>query len=463
MKAIKRALVFLPLSTLPFTVNAASQQSIYQIENQLRQLEARYAADSNELRQINALLKQLEQKRRKLRLAKKTRRGRRQHTDAKAHVIHHQQPHPVAHTKRAPVAASAAPSMTRAVAGQAPVTVVPAVKVVADRPATEQDASPVVKTAPASRSAQSIYEQQHATFDKRWALETGLTYSHYDRKQMVLNGFLALDAIFLGQIKVDSVKADVTTLDLTGRYTVNNRLQLDLNAPFLYRSSTYQSGSSDTTEIREATVTMAPKVGDINAGIYYQLMQEQPGRPDIIWNARLKAPTGTSPYGIPLVAVPGSNGNVNIPATLASGSGVWTVSTGLSLVKTVDPAILFANISYFHNPDRHFNNIAASETPQPGDISLGDSFQHGAGIAFAVNDKMSLSFSYLQRITRKSQTRADGGHWADVIGSDANAATLNLGTTYAISDRESAVFNVGAGLTPDAPNLQLNAKIVSSF
>lgn len=465
MKAIKKAFVFLPLSTLPIVVDAASQQPLYQIESQLHQLQARYEADSNELYKISALLKQLEQKRRQIKLARKLKHERKQHTAAKTktHHIYQQQPHSVAAGPRIlPVPPSRGSATPRTAAMQATVPAAPAPVAGASAPAV-QEASQIVKEAPASHSAQAIYQEQHSSFDNRFSLDTGLTYSYYNQKQLVLNGFLAMDAIFLGNIKVDNVKAQIDTFDLTGRYTINDRTQLDLNVPVLYRSSIFQSGSSDPTEVREATVTMHPKVGDINAGVYYQLMKETPRNPDIVWNLRVKAPTGTNPYGIPLMNVPGSNGNLSIPSQLPSGNGVWTVSTGLSFIKTVDPAILFANINYFHNPAKHFANINPSDTATPGEIALGDSIQDGAGLAFALNDRLSLSLSYLQRITRKSQTRADGDNWTDVVGSDANAVSLNVGTTYAFRDHQSLVFNVGAGLTPDAPNIQLNAKIVSSF
>ena len=39
-----------------------------------------------------------------------------------------------------------------------------------------------------------------------------------------------------------------------------------------------------------------------------------------------------------------------------------------------------------------------------------------------------------------------------VIGSDANAASLNLGVTYALNQHTTLVTLLGIGLTPDAPD-----------
>ncbi|MGN5837083.1 hypothetical protein ACNQP9_29545, partial [Pseudomonas aeruginosa] len=59
--------------------------------------------------------------------------------------------------------------------------------------------------------------------------------------QLFLNGFLALDSIFLGNFGVDQIDADIWTLDLTRRYNWNQRWQVDINAPVDYAQTTYHS------------------------------------------------------------------------------------------------------------------------------------------------------------------------------------------------------------------------------
>lgn len=333
----------------------------------------------------------------------------------------------------------------------------------APAPADGQDKK-VVREAPKSKSATAVYQEQHAVFDRRFTLETGFSYSHFDRKQISLSGFLALDAIFLGDISVDTVKADILTFDLLGRWGLSNRLQVDVAAPFLYRRTIYQSTAN--SQFYKATVTLNPdaQVGDISAGLYYQISPETVTRPDIVWNLRLKAPTGTHPYGVKLRDASGGAGILTAPTELPAGNGVWSVSTGLSFVKTVDPAILFANVGYFYNFSRHFDDISTqASTVTPGRVKLGDSLQFGLGTAFALSERTSLSFSYVQRFTGRSRIQADGENWTSVPGSDANAATFNIGLTHALSERASMVMNLGIGLTPDAPDLQLSLKFPYSF
>ncbi len=425
MKTIAQSLLAIPLCSLSLATPAATTPSVDQMRKQLHELQQRYEEQGNAMRSMEERLQQMEKNMQVMINGEKSLKTAQK-------------------TKPASTEASSSPQN------------------IAANSAKEE----VVREAPPSRSAESVYQEQHALFDRRLTFEAGLSYSRYDKKQLALNGFLALDAIFLGNINVDTVKADIWTLDLTGRYTLSDRMQVDLNAPFLYRNTSYLSAGAGyaSTDYAEKSVAMGPKLGDISAGLYYQLYKETQTRPDIVWNVRVKAPSGSNPYGTKLEEVPGSGGNLKVPTELSSGNGVWAASTGLSFVKTVDPAIVFASLNYFHNFPRHFDDISStSGTNTPGDIKLGDSFQYGLGTAFALNERMSLSTSFTQRFTAKSRSKQDGFGWQNIPGSDANSAMLNFGATYSLNDKESVVVNVGAGLTPDAPNATIGLKYLSSY
>lgn len=323
----------------------------------------------------------------------------------------------------------------------------------------------VVREAPASRSAEAVYREQSAMFDRKFTLETGLTYSHSDRRDLFLNGFLALDAIFLGQINLDRIKADTLTFDLTGRYAPTDRLQFDVNLPFLYRHSSFSSAGAgfSTSAVAERNVSNT-NAGDVNAGVFYRLIQESENRPDTVVSLRVKAPTGTSPYGIKFIDTPNSGGNLKVPEKLPTGNGVWSISAGVSFIKTVDPAILFANLGYTHHLQRSFSDISSDpNTVTPGSVKLGDQFSMGAGFAFALNERMSLSTSYSHRFARKARIRSDNQGWQTVTGSDSSAGVLNFGVTYALTDRRSMIFNLGIGVTSDAPDVTIGVKFPFTF
>lgn len=332
-------------------------------------------------------------------------------------------------------------------------------------PAASPAKQPASEDATGSQNSSLLFSEQKGLFDRRLTLETELSYAHYNRKQLSLSGFLALDAIFLGNIDVDAVKANTLMFDVTGRYALTDRLQLDLNTPFLYRSTDYQSAGAGgaSSVISAERVTTPWKAGDVSMGLNYQWWKEDGKRPDLFWSLRVKAPTGSNPYGVKLVSVPG-NDNLKVPAELSSGNGLWAISPGLTISKTVDPAVLFASVSYTHNLKRHFGDISSDMNKTlPGSIDMGDIYQFGFGAAFALNDSLALNVSYAQRFNRTSRLKYDGGNWTSIVGSDANAGVLNLGGTYGISNHQSVIVNLGAGLTPDAPNTQLSVKYVSSY
>lgn len=98
-----------------------------------------------------------------------------------------------------------------------------------------------------------------------------------------------------------------------------------------------------------------------------------------------------------------------------------------------------------------------------GKVKLGNWFQLGVGVAFALNEKMSMSFSFSELISQKSKVKQDGQSWQTVSGSDANAGYFGLGMTYAVSNRFSIVPSLSIGITPDAPDFTFGVKFPYYF
>jgi hypothetical protein len=318
-----------------------------------------------------------------------------------------------------------------------------------------------------AQSVSNLYDEASGFFGGgKFSFETGITYSRYDTRQLILNGFLALDSIFLGNINLDRIKADNWTLDLTGRYNLNNRWQFDVNVPVVYRESTYQSGGANggsAGALSEKSVDNDPSIGDVNFGVAYKFLDESVNTPDAVLTLRVKAPTGKDPFGIKLRQVDANN-NLFVPDSLPTGNGVWSITPGISLVKTFDPAVLFGTLSYTHNLEESFDDISSTVNQKtPGKVKLGDSFQIGAGIAFALNEKMSMSFSVSDLVQRKSELKQDGGDWQSVVSSDANAAYFNVGMTIAATDNLTIVPNLSIGMTPDAPDFSFSLKFPYYF
>ncbi|MDE2315803.1 MAG: hypothetical protein KGK06_05290, partial [Xanthomonadaceae bacterium] len=164
---------------------------------------------------------------------------------------------------------------------------------------TRAEATQAARNNAQSRSLEDALQQQNATFNRKLTIENGLTYSRYDRKELTLNGFLALDAIFLGNISIDRVASDSMTYDFVARYGASPRLTLNLDVPYLARRTTYQKGGAggSAAAIGEES-TDGTGIGDVNFAANYKLFSETPQRPDTLLTVGVTAPTGRAPYGI---------------------------------------------------------------------------------------------------------------------------------------------------------------------
>ena len=319
-----------------------------------------------------------------------------------------------------------------------------------------------------TRSVQDVLEQQqNAVFNRKFTFENDLTYNHYDRAELTLNGFLALNAIFLGNIAVDRVNADSLTYDMIGRYAITPRLSLNLDVPYVGRNTDYQQGgaggSAATLDEHSST---GKDQGDVNFSVNYKILSETTRRPDTVLTMGLTAPTGRAPYGIKWVnaAANSQYEQFALPMRQPTGNGVWQATLGTSFVKTMDPAIAFGNIGYIHSFSRSFKDIDTDpQVSTPGSVRLADVYYYGVGLAFAFNDRSSLSLSFSNRINGKDSLRQSNGPWTKIIGSQANAATLNLGFTYALSPHTTFVSVLGMGMTPDAPDFTLTFKVPYMF
>lgn len=320
------------------------------------------------------------------------------------------------------------------------------------------------KTPAPDAAVEAVAREKQGYFGNRFTIEPGVSYSHFDDARINLTGFLALDAIFLGQISLDDVSADIFTFDATARYSLSNRLQLDVNVPYLYRRSGYSSGGAggNSKGVSEATRT-GHGIGDISVGATYRLMRETAGRPDVVINARVKIPTGRDPFGVELIEVTGSQGNLSVPATLSTGSGVWGASLGVSALKTIDPMVVYGSLTYFRNFEKSFADIDEAPGDQPGSAKLGSAIQFGAGVAFALNEKSSLNLSYTQRLVNRTQVQRANDIWRNIANSQANVALLNVGATFSLSNTLTLITNVGVGLTADSPNMVVSVRLPMRF
>ncbi len=158
------------------------------------------------------------------------------------------------------------------------------------------------------------------------------------------------------------------------------------------------------------------------------------------------------------------NTNLLYPERLPTGSGLWAVQSGFSFLRTTDPAIIFANISYRHYFEKNFSDLgAAPGAPNsPGDVQLGDQLQLGVGLAFAINERTSLSMSFTQKFFQGVDITQNGST-IEVPGSETSTGNFNVGAIYGLTHKLSMVTNLGMGLTNDSSDYTFTVKFPYRF
>lgn len=312
----------------------------------------------------------------------------------------------------------------------------------------------------------ALVVREHAPlFERRFTLDAGMTYSYYDRRALTLSGFLALDAIFLGTINLDQSKATLETFDVTGRYGLTDRLSLEANVPYVFRDTRFVSGGAGGAASSLSEVHVHSRgIGDVSAAAFYQLVKESARRPDVVASLRLRAPTGREPFGLKIIPSDPDNTNLNVPAELPTGTGVWSATANVSVLRTYDPVILFGNLGYTYHRTQGFDDISpVVGTVTPADVSLGHILQFSGGLAIALNDRAAVSFSVASAMQAATHIQAPGQPLARVPGSSSNSSTLNIGASYVLPSGWSFNGQAAAGLTPDAPNLVFAVRGSRSF
>lgn len=312
----------------------------------------------------------------------------------------------------------------------------------------------------------ALVVREHAPlFERRFTFDAGISYSYYDRRQLALSGFLALDAIFLGSINLDQTKASVGTFELSGRYGLSDRLSIEASLPYVYRDSRFVSGGAGGASSVVSEVRMRSQgVGDASVAAYYQWVKESQRWPDIVTSLRVRAPTGRDPFGLKLVQPDADNNNLNIPEDLPTGSGVWAATFNVSALRTYDPVILFGNLGYTYNQPRDFDDISpVAEQVSPARVALGNTVQLSGGLAIALNDRSAVSFSVASATTGATHTTAPGARKRRVAGSSSNSTTFNIGASYVLPSGWTFNGQLAAGLTPDAPNFVFSLRGSRSF
>jgi len=282
-------------------------------------------------------------------------------------------------------------------------------------------------------------------------IEPTVDYSKSTSNRLNFRGISIVDGFLIGVIEASDADRDTVTSQITGRFGVTNRLEVEVTVPHVYRSDRTTSligGSGGTTSIDSAS---GSGLGDVEVGAHYQINDGTNDWPFFIANLRYKSTTGTGPFDIARDAS-------GIPTELATGSGFHGVEPSLTIIYPTDPAVLFANIGYLVNLPSDVATTVGSAVI--GDVDPGDSIGMSFGVGFALNEKLSLNLGYQHDFVMETTTETNG---VDVESETLSVGSFLFGGSYRLTDAVSLNLTVQIGATVDAPDSRILFRVPVRF
>ncbi len=273
-------------------------------------------------------------------------------------------------------------------------------------------------------------------------IEPAIEYQHFSTRRIDVSGFSILPTLIIGVLETEKVQRDILDASLTARVGVFRDIQVEIRVP-------YRFAWDRTSQTASETKSRDDDIGDIEAALSVQPIKERGWIPDVILGVRGKSTTGKDPFGL------------DTENDIPTGTGLWSVTGTITMVKSSDPAVIFGGLSYTHNFDRSVKLRVGDTTDT--DIEPGHTIGYNIGVALAISIDLSINMRLQQSFTSKSETRTAGGNFTSVSGSTLNVAVASFGITWAISQNTSADVSFGIGLTEDSPDVTVRFAIPVRF
>lgn len=312
-----------------------------------------------------------------------------------------------------------------------------------------------------------IFEQPGVlTQPNHYVLEPSVQYGYSSSNRVALVGYTIIPALLIGLIDVREIKRNTMTAALSARFGMTNRLELEVRAPYVYRTDASVSRELFVGSSAEGVFsTNGMHIGDVELGARYQLNDGGIDKAFYIGSLRLKTRTGKDPFEVVTDCSPRCVGTnvtgTGLPLDLPTGSGFYSAQVGLTVLYPSDPAVFFGGITYTHTfaRDNVSRRVRDGGSEFLGTVAPGDTVGFNFGMGLALNEKASFSVGYDH--SSVGRTRLNGEVTAGSVRTQL--ATLLLGYSYRLSKKTTLNVSVGAGLTRDTPDVSLTLRLPMTF
>ena len=219
-------------------------------------------------------------------------------------------------------------------------------------------------------------------------------------------------------------------------YGLLNNLTLRNSIPFIYRY--YDRGGPESKDVTD--------IGDMTFGVSLRPFKKSAYIPNMTVSGSVTLPTGRSPY------------KIDPAVELSTGSGLYSVSTGISLSKTIDPIVAFGSMSYSHSLKRtglhqHIEGLVLTG------VDPGDSIGFSLGMAYAMSYRVSINLGFSYSYGFSSTYHYDSLTRETPIGT---SSSFSIGTGWKLSPARAISVALNIGLT-GSDNFSLSLGIPFDF
>lgn len=284
----------------------------------------------------------------------------------------------------------------------------------------------------------------------QFVLEPQVEYSHASTRRFFFSGVEIVDAVLIGAIEAEDANHDTLTGALAARYGITNRLEADIRLPYVYRDDTER----DPVEVEDRSVN-GSGLGDIEAGLHYQMNSGLNGWPFFIANVRAKAASGKGPFDV----------DYNVQGQqedLPTGSGFWSVEPSLTVIYPTDPVVLFGNLGYTAVLAKDVDKTISGTQYQR--VDPGDVIKFAFGMGIGLNRAISMSLGYEHNTVLATSTEVIAGSDHSTVHSDRlQVGSFLMGFSMRLNPKRSVNVNLAVGATQDAPDVQLTLRTPLAF
>ncbi|ARU56311.1 pilus assembly protein (FilC) [Oleiphilus messinensis] len=181
-------------------------------------------------------------------------------------------------------------------------------------------------------------------------------------------------------------------------------------------------------------------MGDVSLSLKWQPLEYTPGKISSTVFTSLGTKTGVSPY------------EIDTNNDLSTGSGNYSLSTGLSLSKVLDPVVVYGSSSVSYGmPITGLNQVRGGRLLTK--VSPGFSASFSGGFSYSLSYDISLSASI--QMSYSDETTLTFSDGTQAVSQDQISSVMNFSLGTRVSEKTIVNTNVGFGLTEDSPDVIL--------